>query len=244
MLHDLFIYTCDVTYSFIYVTWLIYLYMWHDLFIDMCAMRYMSHLWMRHDMCAGLHGSVAICCGTTLQHTATLCKTLQHFNRKNERERDYMTTWPLEKKGKQKVESQQKKGNVVSCCVVFKCWSWSHDSGVSCYCKAVTVLSADISTNDLWFPQKSRHISATEPCITSRKSPLVLAKTKSVGSFRSLHLHKYLSMYLGVYLSINVSVYLCIYVSMYLCIYVSMYGCIYIFMYPYIYICIYTRHTD
>ena len=188
-----------------------------------------SHLWMRHDMCAGLHGYVATCCGTTLQHTATLCKTLQHFNRKNERERDYMTTWTLEKKGKQKLESPQKKGNVVSWCVVFKCWSRSHDSGVSCYFKAVMALSADISTNDLWFPPKRHHISAKEACIPSRKSPLVLAKSKSVGSFRSLHLYRYLSMHLGVYLCIIESVYLCIYVSMYLYMDVSIYIYIYIY---------------
>ena len=91
--------------------------------------------------------------------------------------------------------------------------------------------------------QKSLHIAAKEPCIPSRKSPLLPINTKA--SWQC-------PISLSACVSICVAVHLCIYASMresiYLCTYVSMnlraYLWIYLFMYQSVFIYIYIYMCD
>jgi len=94
--------------------------------------------------------------------------------------------------------------------------------------------------------QQSAHIDAKEPCIPSRKSPLLPINTKPHAHVGFLYLHMYLSMYLHMYLSMylgfmsDFSICICIY-FMHLCMYASMYLCAYVCIYAFAYACIYVR---
>ena len=80
--------------------------------------------------------------------------------------------------------------------------------------------------------QQSAHIEAKEPCIPSRKSPLLPINNKPHGHVRFLYLQMYLSMHLCIYVSMRVCEQVCMHVSMHLraclCTHLFMYLCIYV----------------